>query len=362
MNKFKILMMVSIIAALTLSCQPVKDDEPDDDVVGGSSSGGNSGGGSSSGSNSGTTYNLVDSGVDGDGDAYFAYSVPGGWELCEEGVYSPEDYEHTIYYSIDNKKMTWGLDPDYSIQFSGTSNELIGTWTRTKSKCELVDDYYYGESMMYCRPNYDVTKAVFTDATVAITRQICPTDDNVDGSSPADGWTLKVKDCNTLEVSNGSDKIAVTQSNDGGEKTTYKGKSCELSVTKAKKQAACKTAWEEWEDGDYMWILNRDYNECLEGILPEEFFYYGGDDCWYIEEEYYCGDECLDYDEEDGWWNWCEAYYEYYGKISAKPALKAAKAAKSAITKAKPAVKAPKAAKAKTAKANKYSKFFNKKK
>ncbi|MDR2594044.1 MAG: hypothetical protein LBC87_04660 [Fibromonadaceae bacterium] len=337
----KIILTAAIAAALTLSCAPAEDEGEIDD--GGNNKGGNnsSGGG---GNGSGTTYKLIESNIDGDGDAYFIYEIPDGDEFCEEGVYSTQTSPYLQFYSIDNKKMTWGLSSDYSIQFNGTSNELIGTWTRTKSKsdCELVEDGDY--AFKYCRPNYDVTKAVITetttDTTIAITRQECPTDYLIDGSSPVEGWKLKVKDCNTVEYTKGSDKITVTRSNDGGEKTTYKGKSCELVVSKAKKTAACKKAWEEEGDEAYMWILYRDYEKCLKDNLPEEFFDDDGgygycEDSDGIFDFCDCYDECWCGDYVDGdaeWINWCE---EGFAAKTAKPTFSAIKVKPAKIFKAK---------------------------
>jgi len=335
----RIIITAAIAATLVFSSCSTDDGEPVEKKSsssrgGSSSSGGNSsiGGGNSSigdgdssssggenpssssrgGSNSsgGTTetYVLLNNDIDGE---YFTYLIPDYYESCEAGTYKTEPGEVDQYYSIDDKTMTWSLWSD-TLLFKGTSDDLIGTWTRKKSVCELDEDYDYD---MYCKEGYDITKAVLTETTVAITRDVCPTDYEIDGSSFVEGWQLKVKDCNTLEISKGSDKITVIQSNDGGEKTTYNGNSCSLELTKAKKQAACVKAWNEWMDDDYEWVLENDYAVCLKGILPKEFF--EGDD-----------EICT---EEDG--EFCEE--GSLGKISAKLAAKA-KASK-AKPKTKPA-------------------------
>jgi len=334
----KIVLTAVIAAALTLSCSPAEEEKDDTEGNGGKSSGSNSGGGS----NSGTTYALIESDIDGDY-AYFTYLIPDAYGTCEEGVYSSEPWPEKIYYSIDNKNMTWGLFPESSIQFKGSSNDLIGTWTRTKSKsdCEPIEDGDY--AFMFCKPNYDVTKAVITDTTIAITSQKCPTDNVIDGSYPAEGWKLKIKDCNTVEYTKGSDKITVTKSNDDGEKVTYKGKSCELVVTKAKKTAACKKAWNEEGHEAYWSILYRDYDKCREDIgLPEEFFDNGGDgeDVCPDEDGIFdycdCYDECLCADYGDNsYTNWCDE--EGFAAKTAKPA--SAKIFKAKTFKLKPLLK-----------------------
>ncbi|MCL1957612.1 MAG: hypothetical protein FWF63_09840 [Fibromonadales bacterium] len=400
MNKFKaILAATSIAAVLTLSCTG---EEPEDEDLSSSSgnelsSGGSSGSGSSTGGTpTGTTYALIDRGIDSDEDAYFEYSIPDSDEYCEEGRYVTEPMERRRYYSINNKTMIWGLESTFedgdSLMFKGTSDTLIGTWTRTRNKaasCGLEYNYYYGDYYYKCKPDHDITKVVLTDSTVAITRDLCPTDILENGRTVVTNWKINIVNCNTFEYSNGSaDKITLTvnaiEHIDRGSKVTYKGKSCERQVpTKAQKQTFCRDALNE----DYATLDEMIYNEitqpfynCLyfEDVMPKEFFGEGGEEeyCDIYPEECeegggydYCPDEdevfdfcdcdddCWCYGDEK-WTYWCPE--EGVGKISAKakPALKAAKPAISAI-KAKPAAKA---FKAKTVKANKYSKFFNKKK
>ncbi|GBU26218.1 hypothetical protein R83H12_02912 [Fibrobacteria bacterium R8-3-H12] len=56
--------------------------------------------------------------------------------------------ENTVNYSINNNILTWKyIRKNDTLNFKGTSNELIGTWTRTKDKYHLIEeywkDYYY---------------------------------------------------------------------------------------------------------------------------------------------------------------------------------------------------------------------------
>ena len=322
MNKLKFILTVSIAAALTLSCQLPKDENEDDgdnngEVKDSSSSkkGSSSSGGGTTGGGTTETYTLFDNGGEGE---YFSYLIPDYYESCEEGVYKNEPWGKNQYYSIDNKTMTWGdewdIENGYSLLFQGTSNNLIGTWTRKRDKnasCEM-SEY---EDYMYCKQDYDIIKAVFTATTVAITREECPTDRVIDGMPYVNDWNLKVVNCNTVEISDGSkDKITRT-TNAGGEKITYKGKSCEWKApTKTQKQTFCRKAMEE-DDASLSYMIEREimwpYYICQQGILPEEF--YAG----------YCWNEDLNY----------YVYCDYEGKISAKPAISAAKAAKPAPVK-----------------------------
>jgi len=329
MNKLKFILAASIAATLTLSCT---DGGGDDGGGSSSSGGGDEPGGSSSGGNepSGTTetYSLLD--VDSD---YFTYREVTKEEYCAYGgVLETENYpnENTVNYSIDNKILTWqNYWYDDTLQFKGTSNELIGPWTRTKDKnasCGLVDDYYEycadgywdddyedyicieydTESYSYysCKEGYDITKAVFTDATVAITRNYCPTDYEIDGDDYGNGWRSRVVDCNTMEIYKGSDKITLKETRTS-EETSYRGKSCKRSEpSEAQKKAACRKAWNEYEDVDSYWEILREqdyvYYECLDGLnLPPELLGEGDD---------------------------------YYGKVAAKPAAKAKAKAKAKFT------------------------------
>jgi len=314
--------------AFTFSCS--KDEPICDDVVccegngcpttGGSSSSGGGGGSSSSeiGVSSSSSNGSSGSGANSGGgglvtEVYtleskttnqFTFTVVDMEDQCKEGgILETETYEesNTINYSIDHNTMTFKIS-EYSdtLLFKGTSNELLGTWTRTKNKtasCQLrtetyctmevcdeegcVCTRYENESRYSCKAGYDITQAVFTPTTVAITRDECGTDTEVDGSIGEAGYTIKIIDCNTIELSKGSNKITIRESRNSAE-VSYNGQSCkveERNFTKIQKQAACTTAWNEhqnepyWEDYYYDILLGNDFEDCLKRILPAEFWH-----------------------------------------------------------------------------------------
>jgi len=273
MNKLKLILAASIAAtALTLSCS------------------GDDGGDSGSGSVT-ETYTLENK-----TDEQFTYTgVEEDDEYCRNGVLEEREYSRTVYYSIDNKVLTWGSAWSYdgdTIQFKGTTDELIGTWTRTKDKatsCKLRTDHD-GDSWISCKEDYDITKAVFTATSVEITRDECGTDWVKNGESYK-GWITKVIDCDAVEYSKGSEKITYRETRTT-EVANYKGKSCSYSrPTKAQKQDACKKAQNESDYWDILDRLGENYYKCLKNLLPPEFM-----------------------DDDD---------YDDYGKAAAKPQVKA---------------------------------------
>ncbi len=318
MNKFKIILVASIAAALTLSCSILNDESKDD-----SSSSNNSGKKSSSskdgpsGGDSSDSNNGNNSGSGGATETYtlteqdeerFSYFVPYEYSRCEEsGLETTKDsIEMSLEYSIDNNIMTWGDESNMwgelidTLIFKGSSNELKGTWTRTRNKATscYLEEYGY-EPGMVCKRNYDITKVVFTDSKITFTRDECLTDTRIE-LDYGNGWKDKVVNCNTIEITKGSDKITkkITKT---GEETSYKGQSCKFSEpTKAQKQTACKKAVNEYPGEDeygypnygyaYYDLLDKlyeSYYDCLADILPEDFLEndycdYNPDDsdCW----------------------------------------------------------------------------------
>jgi hypothetical protein len=317
MNKFKTILTAGLAAALlTLSCAPAEDEDVDDNNS--SNNGGSSGSNSGSG---GETYNLIEQ-----EDEFFSYFVPYEYDYCEEGGVLKtvkDSSERTQYYSIDNKVMTWGDEYDYmygdTLIFKGSSNELKGTWTRTRNKdasCHYEAGGY--EPGMVCKYDYDITKAVFTDSKVTITRDECITDRYIE-EDRGNGWQDRVVNCSTVEIYKGSDKVTLKITKTTNE-MSYNGKPpCKLTdPTKAQKQTACKNAWDEYKDNDeygYQYgyytnleALEEPYYECLVDMLPEDLL----DD----------GDYPPPYDICDYYPDYCEE-----GKIAAKSVAKA-KAAK----------------------------------
>ncbi|MCL1955979.1 MAG: hypothetical protein FWF63_01530 [Fibromonadales bacterium] len=302
MNKLKFILTAGIAATLTISCSTV------DDILNGdssssskvstttpsSSSGRNnssssSGGSSPSGGGTTETFTLVER-----EDLYFKYKGGNAYESCEGGNIIEHPYEKLVFYSIKNNVLDWtwtydgyeGLEIGDTLNLKGTSNNLTGTWTRTKNKdasCELNTEF---DSPFYsCKEGYDITKAVFNATNVVITRDECLTVSWVNGSVDYQGWKTKVVDCNTLEFSKGSDKITrkLTKT---GEEMIYNGSSCkDIQPNKSQKELACATAWAQYsraiaegEDDsslDYYYynnISNDEYYPCLRELLPEDWW------------------------------------------------------------------------------------------
>jgi len=337
MNKLKTILAASIAAALTMSCSSVEDilngDSSSSNGVAGvsssetnpssSSGGGNSssGGGSSSsvgGSVGGTTetYTLL-----GSNESFFTYEKINDYDSCEEGgILKPGKDTLRIYYSIENNILTWeslwSYDNDINdtLKFNGTSNNLIGIWTRTKDKnasCEKRNEEEY--SYMYCKEDYDITKAVITAATVAITRDECLTDTEVNGKVDNEGWRTNVVDCNTVEYTKDSRKITRKLNKKIGDEMSYNGKPCKVSKPNENtRQSYCDIAWTlykldmaEGNDGYglngyyYNQLDNGDgYYDCLKETLPADW--------WPVDDGY---------DDYDDW--------EGAGKIAAKSVAKA---------------------------------------
>jgi len=298
MNKFKFILSASIAAVLTLSCSNNDVDDPPPNgkissssrgVSGSSSSDADNNRSSSSSSNiSSSSQKTSSSSNENPSEGYsetetynveydennFKYTEVIKQDYCGEGgILETDDnsYENYINYSIEDSIMVWE-QPDYStLDFKGTLDDIMGTWTRTIDKATSCDydeeyDYYY-----YCNDGWNITKAVFTNETVSITRNICLTKDqyhyNGEEWWAASDWTIKVVDCNTLEISDGSNKLThkITKT---GEEYSYKGSTCKYNEpSKTKKEAACKEAWNS--DEDYEDILRKDYYSCLKGLLPE---------------------------------------------------------------------------------------------
>jgi len=259
----KIILTASIAAVLTLtlSC----------------SSGG--GGGDPSGSNSKTEVHTL---IDKD-DEQFQYAEVTTYDVCNSGVFNTGStiFEYTVSYLIENNIMIWqyertNYDTD-TLHLKGKSNELTGTWTRTKNiatSCEPKDNDW-----ATCKRGYNITKAVFTATTVAITRDICITDELQDGQLWDDGdagWKMKAIDCDTYEVYKETKKVTVKE-NEKGREFSYNGNSCKWSEpTKAQKQAACKEAGDNHGEEDeyrYYWnILHKDFYDCLKEKMPKGFW------------------------------------------------------------------------------------------
>jgi len=271
MNKIILTASIATVLTLTLSC----------------SSGGDSDGG---GSVYSEVYTLKSVSAD-----QFTYIEEYEEDRCEEGgTLKTEKYteDNTVNYSIKNNVMTWeSRRSDDTLNFKGSSNELIGTWTRTKDKnasCELHTERYcedydndndvckrYEEDTYYeCKSGWRLTEVVFTERTVKITEDYCRTETYIE-STDSKGWRMKVIDCDTYELSKGSEKVTITRARTS-RSISYKGKTCTRYVaSKAQKQAACKEAWNkyknDWDEDYYYDFIYKDYNDCVKSLrLPSD--------------------------------------------------------------------------------------------
>jgi hypothetical protein len=189
--------------------------------------------------------------------------------ICKDGgVLEKVNEEKTIDYSISNKVLVLGVEGD-TLNFDGTSSTIIGTWTRTKNKAaDVCGENDYGD--YDCKFGFDIVKAEISLKTFKITQDIC----FADYLGREGGFTAT--DCNTFEVSDGKEKIAlkIEWSNNEGPAAmsfTYKNKTCKrkLIYTQAEMKAACKAAWDNhkaepfWDDY-YESFLSADFTSCAE--------------------------------------------------------------------------------------------------
>jgi len=287
MNKLKTILAASLAATLTLSCS--------------------SGGDDSSGGGSGLiteTFTLNDV-----KDDQFTYVEEYEYEDCTEGGVlktEKDTYENTVNYSIKNNIMTWKERwSDDTLNFKGTSNNLIGTWTRTKNRnvsCELRKRQYCPDGEEYnheldeyvcknnntleysrysCKEGWDFTEAVFTQTTVKITRDYCVTDRMAPDGEPwwrgDNGWKLRPINCDTYEVYKGTEKVTIKAGRNSTELSS-KGKICKMSEpSKSQKEAACREAWNKYQNERY-WdeyyedILYKGFYDCLKNSMPKGFW------------------------------------------------------------------------------------------
>ncbi|MDR2731852.1 MAG: hypothetical protein LBB36_01375 [Fibromonadaceae bacterium] len=212
------------------------------------------------------------------------------WQDCMEGgvtvnwrAYFPGE----MSYSIDNNILVlqddWWSWPNDTLNFTGTSDNLIGTWTRTKNA------------------GYEIVKAEFTEDTLKFTYDYCITDREVDEAWEWNGWKNRIINCNSFEMYKGTEKIIARAmpSNSGtlspiSVNYIYNGKSCignqDYDDIQYQYQKACEAAWgviqekglEEnyWGilDNIYRDFLNKDFYDCLKNKdFPLEAFDFDDD-------------------------------------------------------------------------------------
>jgi hypothetical protein len=253
-----------------------------------SSSGGKGNSSSSNGSGNPetpSTYTLVSYNSNS-----FTYIYTDGEYSCTNGgTLKEETHDRTINYSLNysanNNILVWGEQwSGDTLHFNGTSNNLIGTWTRTKDKNASCTDYD-------CKEGWGITKLVFTQNTVTITGGFaggnnCPTDEMTDGKINYNGWKDKIISCDTYEMSKGTEKVTMKYVNRHSTEVTYNGKTC-TNKGFSQRTKACRDAWNqilaqggtahqsELEDY-YYGFLKKDFEECVannnfpEGVLDDD--------------------------------------------------------------------------------------------
>jgi hypothetical protein len=204
-------------------------------------------------------------------DGSFAYYKLDEWYDCKEGgnlVKESVEYSEKIIYSINNRVLTWEHEYNWdydTLNFAGTSNNIVGTWTRTKNRNAN-------------KPDWDIVKAELTPSVVKITRELCVTDEQANYGEWR-GWKYTVTSCNTYEMHKGTDRVYIEYArNEDAYKATYKGKTCvDDRRTVAQRERACKKAWDEYGStavdlADYYEnFLRSDFKDCMKRSgFPEE--------------------------------------------------------------------------------------------
>ncbi|MCL2283512.1 MAG: hypothetical protein FWC26_09375 [Fibromonadales bacterium] len=217
---------------------------------------------------------------------FFEYFETDERYICEEGgvLYRWIDNEpDEVTYSISNNVLVyqdyWWSD---TIHFSGTSNDLFGTWTRIKNNkdkvCESID-----ENRTECKGGWQIVKAEITADTLKLTSELCMTDEI--NSKESNGWKIEAINCNAYEASKGTEKIYVYASLTGTGRLafnyTYNGKTCHWNQdrTVPQFQAACTKAWNKVQtDGGYImnyyhnFLNSTELNECMKkNEFPADF-------------------------------------------------------------------------------------------
>jgi len=282
MNKLKLILAASIAVALTLACTEESGSGNEGEEE--NQNGDNSGGGGS-GNQKTENYTLVSKSTD-----QFIYAgKPRYFCLPEYGVVPMID-ENTVNYSIKNNTLDWSYEqsPEDSLNFKGTSNNLIGTWTRTKNNKEdacgektnkLCIQYDYEVCVKESKTeklcvSYDIDQSCFEkcyddgcdirdceictswepsceeykcldyyesepyytckegyDITKAVITENTVsitretcTTEDITEGQEFKGWKYRVIDCNTYELYKGNDKVTIKYKENGTDEISYKGK------------------------------------------------------------------------------------------------------------------------------------------
>ena len=185
-------------------------------------------------------------------------------------------HDETINYSISNNILVWQGDYADSLHFIGTSNNLIGAWTREVKK--------YGQFQ-------NIAKAEFMENELRITYDYCASDRMLlrYGEDRGNGWKIRNVNCETYEMYKGNEVITVKETSRldviSSLSITYKGKTCK-TPTISQHEQACSDAWNRLlqvtditelavelleiylEEYFYKEQIEEEFAECLVNTIP----------------------------------------------------------------------------------------------
>jgi hypothetical protein len=232
-----------------------------------SSSGNGQGGGSSSSSSGGRDNRITEVyALTAKTNDSFTYKIEGSYSCKKGGVlYKESDDLRNRSYSIINNAMVWKYpwsdDDRDSLNFIGTSDNLIGTWARTKN----LDAYCRREA---CKYDFNIIETTFTEDSLRIIRDYCLSDEvqKYGSEFAVNGWTTQIINCDTYELHKGTEIITV-QGTLSRISFTYNDKTCIGSVkgdhSVSELENACAAAWAEFqaenEDADDFEIYYGDF-------------------------------------------------------------------------------------------------------
>ncbi|MCL2282985.1 MAG: hypothetical protein FWC26_06680 [Fibromonadales bacterium] len=213
--------------------------------------------------------------------------------IFEEEYYCNEDngkfglereyMEYPRYYSREAAKMPYEINDGilnlWDMQFKGTSSSLVGTWTQD-SLLKCKSEYSDCSEALYFRKAME--ELIFTQDSLTITEHICLKDRyRKDGEIRQTGIWWKSVNCNTFEISKGSEKVTIIYEGfkQDEQKLIYKGKTCSSSdYSNSEKEIACKNAYDKSkaEGGSsyrYYNELAGPFKKCIENKSVPEWSY-----------------------------------------------------------------------------------------
>jgi hypothetical protein len=187
-----------------------------------------------------------------------------------------DDYPDSVYYSISNNILVWQEKwwKD-TIHFSGISNSLSGTWTRTKNSRENSCEFDMEDNDWVCKSGWSFVKAEFLADTLKVTSDYCMTEE-VSANDWQGDWETRIINCSTYEIIKGTEKITVKFGvsivGTLAYSFAYNDKICywnqERSFSQA--QAACTKAWNKVQaEGGRLYehyediLFNSELEECM---------------------------------------------------------------------------------------------------